>query len=174
MPAPCFVAWNNATGALTAPPTAQATAAASGTVRTMLQIATAANVQIRVVEWGYALSGVTAAPLAIELIETGAVGASSLTAHVAAGIHPVNVPTGAASTVQLGAALTGYAAAAPTEGSITSTRLFDIHWENGLYVSKQYPLGREYEVAGSRFLRIRATPTSAAAANMICYVAWEE
>jgi hypothetical protein len=166
--------WNSATGALTAPPTAQPTAAVSGTVRTMLQIATSTANQIRVIEWGYAISVLPAAPVAIELVETGTILATGLTAHVAAGIHAVNVPTGAPSTVQLGAGLTGYAAAAPTEGTITATRLLDFQWENGLYLKKQLPLGREPEVGVSRSLRIRATPTSAAAINMACYIVWEE
>jgi hypothetical protein len=174
MPAPCFVAWNSATGALTAPPTAQATAAVSGTVRTMLQIAPASTVQLRVIEWGYALNAAPAAPVAIELVETGTIFASGLTAHVAAGIAQINVPTGATSTVQLGAALTGYAAAAPTEGSVVATRLLDFQWENGLYLKKQFPLGREPEIVAGRALRIRATPTSAAAVNLACYIVWEE
>jgi hypothetical protein len=174
MPAPCFIAWNSATGALTAPPTMQPTAA-TVTPRTMLQIAPAtANNPIRVIEWGYVLSAVPAAPVSIELIETGAIFASALTAHVAAGIHKVNVPSGSGSSVQLGTALTGYAAAAPTEGTITATRLFDFHVENGLYLNKQYPLGREFEVPVGTALRVRATPGSAVAVNMAVYVIWEE
>lgn len=175
MPAPCFIAWNSATGALTGPPTAQPTAAVSGTVRTMMQIAPAAAVNpIRIIEWGYTADNLPAAPFRIELIETGTVFATALTAHVAAGIHKVNVPSGAGSSVQLGTGLTGYASAAPTEGTITATRLLDYHYENGIYVSKQYPLGREFEIPQGTALRVRATPTSAAAVNLAIYVMWEE
>lgn len=174
MPAPCFIAWNSATAALTSPPTAQPTAAAANTVRTMLQIATASNVQIRVVEWGYTLLSAPPAPLSVELVDTGAVFASGLTAHVIGNIAQVNVPTGGASTVQLGAALTGYSAGAVTEGSITASRLLDFQYEGGLYFKKQFPLGREPEIPAGRSLRVRVTPTSAAAVNMSAYVIWEE
>lgn len=175
MPAPCYIAWNSATGALTAAPVAQATAA-TATVRTMLQIAPAATITaIRVIEWGYTFSTAPAAPIAMELVDTGLIFATGLTAHVAAGIHRVNIPKGDASSVQLGTALTGYnVAGAGAEGTITATREFDFHYENGLYLNKQYPLGREFEVPAGNCLRIRATPGSAAALNLACYVIWEE
>lgn len=174
MPAPCYQAWNQDTHALTAAPGLQTTAA-TVTVRTMLQIATASTVALRPIEWGYVLSAVPAAPVALELIDTGAVPATGLTAHVAGSINKVNVPTGAASSAQLGTGLTGYTnSASATEGSITATRLLDFHEENGLYLNKQYPLGRECEIAAGNFLRIRATPGSAAAVSLLVYVVWEE
>lgn len=175
MPAPCYQAWNQDTHALTAAPGLQTTAA-TVTGRTMLQIATAAAVALRPIEWGYVLSAVPAAPVALELIDTGAVPATGLTAHVAGSINKANVPTGAASSVQLGTALTGYtnSAAAGGEGSITATRLLDFHEENGLYLNKQYPLGREWEIPAGNFLRIRATPGSAVAVSLLVYVLWEE
>jgi hypothetical protein len=37
---------------------------------------------------------------------------------------------------------------------------------------KQFPLGREPEVAVSSFLRIRVT--AAAAVNAVCYIVWTE
>jgi len=175
MPAPCYAAWNSATGALTAPPASQLTNATINTVRTMLQVAPASTTSLRIIEWGYILDATPTAPLRVELIDTDAIFASGLTAHVAAGIHKVNVPTGAASTVQLGAALTGYnVAGAGTENTITSTRLLDYKTENGLYYVKQFPLGREPEIAASKCLRIRATPTVGAATSIACYVMWEE
>jgi hypothetical protein len=174
MPAPCFQIWNSATGALTAPPTLQPTAATIS-VRTMLQIAAGANAALRPIEWGYVLNAVPAAPVDLELIDTGAVPATALTAHVAAGIHKVNYGgAGQASQVQLGTGLTGFAAAAPTEGAITATRLMDYHRENGLYLNKQYPLGREWELPAGNFLRVRATPSSAATVNIAVYVTYEE
>jgi hypothetical protein len=174
MPAPCFIAYNNATGALTNPPAAQASGAVSGTARTMLQVAPATTTSIRIVAWGYSLDVQPAVNPRIELIETGAIFASGLTAHVAAGIAKWNVPAGAASTVQLGAALTGYAAGATTEGTITATRLLDYNYENGLYLKREFSLGREPEVPAGNCLRIRVTPGSAAAVNVNCWIMWEE
>lgn len=175
MPASVYSAWNGATGAISTGPIAtQATGATSGTARTMLQIAPASTTSIRIIEWGYSFDAAPANNVRVELIDTGTVAASGLTAHVAAGIHKVNVPSGSASTVQLGTALTGYSAGSSTEGTITTTRLIDYHYENGLYYVKFSPLGREWEVPAGNILRVRATPTSAAAVNMSCWVTWEE
>lgn len=171
MAASCFIAWNAATGALTGPPTAVATSATSGTVRTMLQIVPAANQKIRLIEWGYTLDTAPANNVRMELVETGTV-AATVTAHIAAGIVPYN-DASAVSLVQLGTSLSGYTTPT-TEGSITTSRLFDYHYENGLYTQRMWPLSREPEVGAAKVLRIRATPTSAAAVNVTCYVIWEE
>lgn len=176
MPAPCFLAWNQDTHALTAAPGFQTTAA-TVTVRTMLQIAPPSTTPIRPIEWGYVLSALPAAPISLELIDTGTVFATGLTAHVSGSINKWNVPTGAASSVVagLGTGTTGYTASTTcTEGSITATRLLDFHTEGGLYLNKQYPLGRECEVQAGNCLRIRATPGSAAAVSILVYVVWEE
>lgn len=171
MASPCFIAFNAATGALTGPPTAVATAATSGTVKTMLQIVPATTQKIRVIEWGYTLDAAPASNVRIELVETGAV-AATVTAHVAAGIISYNDASGGTSAVQLSTSTTGYTASA--EGSITVNRPLDYHYENGLYYVKQFPLGREPEVGVGKVLRVRATPTSAASVNITCWVAWEE
>lgn len=175
MPAPVYSAWNGASGGITTGPLAlQATGATAGTARTMLQIATASTTSIRIIEWGYSFDAAPANNVRVELIDTGTVACSGLTAHVAAGIHKVNVPTAAASTVQLGTALTGYSTGSTTEGTITTSRLMDFHYENGLYYVKFSPLGREWEVPAGNILRIRATPSTAASVNMTCWVNWEE
>lgn len=175
MPAPIYTCWNGASGSITTGPLAfQATGATSGTARTMLQIATASTTAIRIVEWGYGFDVAPTNNVEVELIDTGTVACSGLTAHVAAGIHKANIPTGAASTVQLGAALTGYATGSTTEGTITATRLIDSHRENGLYFVKFDSLGREWEVPAGNILRVRATPSTNAAVNFRCYVKWEE
>jgi hypothetical protein len=175
MPAPCYQAWNQATGALTTFAAFQSSGTSITQARTMMQLAPASSTALRPVEWGYLFSAAeSAAPATIELIDTGTVPATGLTAHVAAGIHKVNVPTGAASTVQLGTGLTGYAAGAPTEGTITATRLIDMRQENGIWAQKQYPLGREWEIPASNFLRVRLTPGTTTAISFLCYVTWEE
>lgn len=174
MPAPVYMAFNNATGALVNPPGAQASGSTSGTARTMLQIAPASTTSIRIIEWGYTFDSTPAAPVRIELVDTAAVFASGLTAHVAAGIHKYSIPSGAASTVQLGTALTGYSAGSSTEGTTTVSRLLGYQYENGIYFKQQFPLGREPEIAAGGCLRIRATPTTAAAVNIVCYAIWEE
>lgn len=170
MPAPVYIAYNQATAALTAPP-AFGSSAATVTPKTLLQIAPGSTSPIRVVEWGYFFSAVPAAPVIMELIDTGAIFAT-VTAHVAGGIAKYSIPTGAASSVQLGTAQTGYNASA--EGTITATKPLAMMVDNGLVFKQQFPLGREPEVAAGGCLRVRATPGSAAAVSILTYVVWEE
>lgn len=166
MAAPCFIAWNAAMP--TTVPVAAVTVT-STTTKTLLQIVPATNQKMRIIEWGYTLDTAPANNIRMELIETGAVYATSLTAHVAAGIMPYN-DSGAVSLVQLGTALSGYTG---TPGTPTSTRLFDYHYENGLYTQRMWPLSREPEVRAGDSVQIRAT-TGASAANITCYIVWEE
>ena len=158
----------------TAMPTASAAVpVTTGTaIKTMLQIAPAATRPIRVVKWGVSFSTAPTAPVTCELVETGSV-AATVTAHVAAGVQPYDRTTGTpVSTVTLGTTATGYTATA--EGTITATRYGDyqiipigvsqLTWE--------WSLGREFEAAPSRFLRVRMTTSSAVAAYT--YVLWDE
>lgn len=137
-------------------------------IKTMLQIATSSTSPIWVDEWGIGFDGTVAAtPVNCELIETGAVNAT-VTAHVAAGVQQYDrVADGGAAPVTLGTAATGYTATA--EGTVTATRYGDFQLvpPSSLYV-KQFPLGREFFVPPSKFLRIRVT--AAAAVNCWCYV----
>lgn len=171
MAAPCFIAWNAAVGALTGPPTAVASSATSGTSKTMLQIATASGAKIRIIEWGYTLTTTPGAPVQIELLDSGTV-AATVTALTSAGVVKYNDATGGTSGIQLGTALSGYTATA--EGSITSSRLLDYQYETGMYYKCQFPLGREPEIPGGDFLRIRVTPTTSAAISLSVFTIWEE
>jgi hypothetical protein len=162
---PLYVAYNGA-----APTTAELQPVTTGTaIKTMLQIATPATRGLRVVEWGISFDGSAAAtPIRVELIDTNV--AATVTAHVAAGVQPLD-PGATASLMTLGTSATGYTATA--EGSITATRSGDTQLvaPTTQYV-KMWPLGREWQVAPSRFLRIRVKATAAVGA--ICYVVWEE
>jgi len=60
------------------------------------------------------------------------------------------------------------------EGTITATRLLAATMDLATYFKQQFPLGREPEVAPSNFLRIRVTPSTAAAVSVISYFVWEE
>lgn len=178
MAAPCFIAWNGVmptTGPILTQPTYTGAGFAT-TARTLLQVVPAANQKMRLIEWGYTIDTSPANNVRMELVETGTV-AATVVAHVSAGVMPYN-DSGAVSLVQLGTSLTGYcttiAATATTEGSITSTRLFDYHYENGLYTQRMWPLSREPEVGAARVMRIRATGTAASAVNISCYLVWEE
>lgn len=162
MAAPCYIAWNADTSALTAP--MAGVALASGT-KTMLQIKSGSS-KIRVIEWGYILTTTPAAPVQFELIETGTVFATVTT--IGSGIRAYNDVTGAASLAVAGTAATGFTASA--EGTITSSRLLAQKIDSATHFAQQFPLGREPEVNAGSALRIRATGT----ATILCYIAWEE
>jgi hypothetical protein len=153
------------------PTTAAQVPVTTGTaIKTLLQIATPSTEMLRVIEWGISFDGSAAAtPIRCELIDTDV--AATVTAHVAAGIVKLNAPNDVASLVTLGTAATGYTATA--EGTITASRVLDCQFvaPTAQYLI-QFPLGREPEVAVSRFLRVRVT--AAAAVNAYCYICWEE
>ena len=153
------------------PTTAALTPITTGTaIKTLLQIGSSATRPLKVVEWGISFDGsAAAAGIRCELLQTDV--AATVTAHVAAGVQPYDDPNGPASTVTLGTAATGYTASA--EGSITTTRYGDLQLvqPTNQYV-KQWPLGREFQVPVSKFLRVRVTATAAVLAY--CYVVWEE
>lgn len=153
------------------PTTAAFAPVTTGTaVKTMLQIATPSTRAIKVVEWGISFDGSAAAtPIRCELLQTDV--AATVTAHVAAGVQPYEDSGAPASLMTLGTSATGYTATA--EGTITATRHGDLQFipPTGQYV-KQWPLGREFEVPVSKFLRVRVT--AGAAVNAYCYVVWAE
>lgn len=151
--------------------TAALTPITTGTaIKTLLQVATPSTRSIKVVEWGISFDGSTAAtPIRCELIQTDV--AATVTAHVAAGVQPYTDPNAPASLMTLGTSATGYTASA--EGTIAATRTGDVQLvpPTTLYV-KQWPLGREFAVPISKFLRVRVT--AAAAVLAYCYIVWEE
>ena len=153
------------------PTTAAFAPVTTGTaIKTMLQIATPSTRSIRVVEWGISFDGSSAAtPIRCELVQTDV--NATVTAHVAAGVQPYEDAEAPASLMTLGTAATGYTGSA--EGSITATRHGDLQFipPTGQYV-KQWPLGREFAVPISKFLRVRVT--AAAAVNCYTYVIWAE
>lgn len=161
-----FQIWAADTSALTGPPTDVASSAVSGTVKTILQIKPI--VDLKIIEWGYSMDAVAAANVKIELVETGTIFATVTT--IGSGIIAYDDPNTVAASnyFTAGTAATGFNASA--EGSVVASRLFDYKRENGLWVNKQHPLGREPGVKAGACLRVRVTPTSAVAINIMPYV----
>ncbi len=151
--------------------TAAPVAVTTGTaIKTLLQISTAATRPARVIEWGISFDASAAAtPIKVELIETDV--AATVTAYVAADVTKYSDPNAPASLATLGVANSGYTATA--EGTIAAVRVFDVQFiaPTSQYF-KQFPLGREPEVAVSTFLRVRVT--AGTATNSYAYVIWEE
>ncbi|NUS26927.1 MAG: hypothetical protein HOV92_22245 [Streptomyces sp.] len=165
-----YTTWNGP-----APTTAALASVTTGTaIKTMLQLATPASRMIQILEWGFSLDDPPGADGVIELLQTDV--AATVTAHVAAGVFPLD-PNGTASLLTLGTSATGYTASA--EGTITATRPFDavslssVSGESGLsYVRTFMPDDRPI-VAVSKFLRIRAT-TPTTASDMRCFITFQE
>jgi hypothetical protein len=158
-----------------APTTASQVAVTTSTsIKTMLQVKPGTTRGLKIVEWGISFDGSAAAtPGIIELCVTDV--AATVTAHVAAGIHKLDSPAlqgGDPTTaiIAVGTTSTGYTASG--EGSVGTVRMGDVQHISGTnqYV-KQFPLGREFFVNASEFMRIRVK--FAAAINAICYVVVE-
>lgn len=155
--------------------TAALTKVTTGTsIKTMLQIATPSTRQIQLISWGWELDAVPGSTGGqIELIQTDV--AATVTAHVAAGVQPLD-PNAPASLMSLGTAATGYTATA--EGTTTASRSFDgdliapSAGADNLNGGYQWMPDERPIVAVSKFLRVRVT--FAAAVNMLCWVCWDE
>src|SRR4051794_19991303 len=125
------------------PTTASRASVATGTaIKTLLQVATPATAEIKVIEWGISFDGSAAAtPGVIELIETdvAATSGSSLTPTKHGN------PNGPASLCVGGTGATCYSPSA--EGTIAAIRSGDTQFiaPTNQYV-KQFPLGREFMV----------------------------
>ena len=166
--------------------TAVAVVQPTGTsLRTMLQLAPlASGFPIKIIEWGCSFDGSAAAtPGKVEFFAcTGA--ATMSTALAAADVMPwgsrLDYPANTAGTsgtpLSLGTALSGFATAAVTEGTVANYRGFDLQQiaPTNQYV-KQFPLGREPQFGGNsatqEFLRVRMT--FGASVNAYVYVVLE-
>lgn len=159
------------------PTTAAQAAVTTGTaIKTMLQVSTPASKVLTLIAWGFT---VDAAPATtgvgvVELLQTDV--AATVTAHVAAGVQPLD-PNGQASGMTLGVANTGYTGSA--EGTTTAARVFDVVNVAGVSnggtpttYSYQFLPDERPVVAVSKFLRVRAT--FSAAVNMRCWVIFDE
>lgn len=158
---------------------AQAPTATASGCRTYLQLSTPATRGIALVAFGAQFSSTVTVATTVEAVDTAAIGATGLTAHVAAGVQPYGVgaflATPPVSALTLGTGNTGWAAGAATEGSIVATRTGkveilpigsqDYEWE--------WSMGREFCVGPSRFLRFRLTTTTTAP-TVTLWALWDE
>lgn len=157
------------------PTTAAQQSVTTGTaIKTMLQVATPSTRQIQLISWGFSLDDPPGADGVIELLQTDV--AATVTAHVAAGIQPLD-PNAPASLCAGGTALTGYTATA--EGSTAASRVFDVmslssvSGESGLSYVYQWMPDERPIVAISKFLRVRAT-TPTTASDLRTWICWDE
>lgn len=144
------------------PTTAAQLPVTTGTaIKTLLQIKPFNACKI--VEWGVSFNGSAAAtPIKVELVDTGTV-FGTVTSSADADILKYDSTENAVASVvglTLGTTATGYTCT--SEGTITSTRVFESEFvapTNGF--SKQYPLGREPKCIIGNAVRIRVTAGAA-------------
>lgn len=153
---------------------AQASVTTGTAIKTMLQIATPSTRQIQLIAWGFTIDDTAGADGVIELLQTDV--AATVTAHVAAGVQPLD-PNAPASLMTLSTTATGYTATA--EGSTTASRVFDAVSLSSTTSESPYTYAYQWMpderpiVAVSRFLRIRAT-TATTAVDLRGWVCWDE
>lgn len=165
-----YVAYNHAMITTTRP----AGVSTTTNIRTMLQIANPSTRKIWVLEWGFALESFPTALSTVELLDTD-VAATTGTAHVAAGLQPLD-PGLPPSLMTLGTGATGYNFAA--EGATTASRSHDEVLLRANTTEPQIPYIKKFLphempcIAVSRFLRVRTHFGSAC--NIICWIKWGE
>lgn len=168
---PIYTAWNGPMPTTAA----QASVAVANGVKTMLQIATPSTRMIQLIGWGYSIDIAPASGIGtVELLQTDV--AATVTAHVAAGVQPID-PNAPASLMTLGASATGYTATA--EGTTTASRVFAARKvpvaAGSTDLSYDYvwmPDARPW-VAVSKFLRVRTT-FAGTTPTMLTYITWQE
>lgn len=153
--------------------TTAAVAQPTGTaIRTMLQIASGATIgQMTIVEWGISFNG-SAAAAGIPTEFFNCTGAATMSTALAA-TDVVKYNTTEASSIQYSTALSAFATAAVTEGTVANAFMYDLqHIQPTNQYVKQWPLGREPVGAVATFFRVRTT--SAASVSAYIYVVWAE
>lgn len=165
-----YIAWNGP-----APTTAaQVSVAVANGVKTMLQLSTPSDMQIRLIGWGYSIDVAPAGIGTVELLQTDV--AATVTPHVASGIVKLD-PNAPNTRLTLGVSNTGYTASA--EGTTTASRVFGARkipvaaGSTDLNFDWVWPYGSGPLVAVSTFLRVRTTFT-ATTPTMLCYVAFDQ
>lgn len=170
---PATYAVYNSAQATTAAPVAQPTGTS---IRTMVQIRTATNVNARLIAWGCSFSGSAAAtPGNVELFENTAAATMS-TAYAAGDFMPFGQYNAVANTAgssgipfNLSTTTSGFATTSVTEGTVAAYRMADLAMlpPTGPYVY-QWPLGMEFELTPQLYLRCRVT--FAATINMYIWI----
>ncbi len=166
-----YIAWNGASPTTAA----QISVALANGVKTLLQLATPSDMQIRIDGWGYSLDIAPAAGIVtVELMETDV--AATVTAHLAAGLVKLD-PGAANSRLTLGTSATGYTSS--SEGSTTASRVFDAKkipvaaGSTDLKYDRVWPYGTGPIVAVSKFARVRTT-ASATTPTMLTYIIYTQ
>ncbi len=160
-----------------APTAAQQLAVTSGTaIKTMMQLATPATANLWIVEWGIIHDGHASCTSASAELISHATGGATVTAYAAGDISGINEGGRALASNVVISSTTNGGYTSTNEQTLTAVDVLDsvylVPTQADRYV-KQWPLGREPDVAISRWVRIRVT-MAGNATNVRCYVTWGE
>lgn len=158
-----YILWNGAM-----PTTAAMPSVATGTViKTMMQFKPTSTTAI--LGWGFVHDIVPTAAVTSELVTTGTIAATGITAYGANDLIKYDDSGGAASGIAT-ASVSGFTATG--EGSITAVRPLDMgpSWAQSYAI--QFPLDREPGIVIGDVCRIRMT--TATSINTRCFVIIEE
>lgn len=137
-------------------------ALAAATAKSIAELGTAATDRAKIVEWWVEFDGVTSSAIPVK-VEVGRFSAAVTTASTFT-IDKFDTGDGTASVTAK------HTTTVEGAGTADDVAIHRVHPQGGIYV--QYPLGREWVLAGSTFWRIRAT--AAAIVNVTFGVTWEE
>jgi len=158
-----YIAWNGAVPT-TGP---QVSVTLTNAQKTQLQVTAASTGQLEIVGWGFSMNGSTlAAGVQVELLTTGAIAGTGMTAVTPTLYGDPNAPASAATA--------GFTPTA--EGTITAVRMLDSEYQQDLgSYAYQFPLGERPIVAVSQVIRIRTnTPALSSFPNILAYIIWAE
>lgn len=141
-----------------------AIALAAATAKTVLEIATPSTGTCLLMEWWVEFDGVTAGNTPVK-VELGRFSAAVTTATT---ITPSKLTFGGNSIASQ--CTVKHSASAEGGGTASDVEIHRVSPTSGLYL--QYPLGREWLVGASSFLRIRLT--AAQVVNATFGIKWEE
>lgn len=159
--------WNGASVTTAAP----APVTTGTVVKTMIQIATSANSELRVCEYWWEGDGSAAAtPGVVELMfANNLTTPATVTAYAAGDIRKYE-PNSKNASITLGTTASGYTASAEGTPASAFSIPHQVPPTSGIYI--QYPLGREPELPVSSTLRLRNKLGTAV--NALCGLTFEE
>lgn len=148
---------------------ASGTSITSGTAVVAIQIATPSTGRLRIIEWGVCGFGAAGGAKTLATLAQAATATSCTSAHSTSTITPTGDDTTACpltmSTTTCGYGVTGITT------TTTDRQFAACGLDPAEHYEKQFPLGRDFVVAPSKFLQLRIK--TGVTANVLCYVCFE-
>jgi hypothetical protein len=154
----------DATTAMMAAGTSYATGA-----KVAIQIATLSTGRVRIIEWGAIGFGTAGGSKTLMTLAQASAASTCTSAHSTATITPTGDDT-TACPLTMSTTTCGYGTGTITTNT-TDRQFAAVGLDPAEHYEKQFPLGRDYIVAPSKFLQLRIN--TAATNTLLCYVVFE-